>query len=278
MGIGIKKALKSGLSRILTPPLRARFEKFQRGSAFSEPEMSLIPYFCNPTLNSVDVGASNGEYTYEMARLSKRCFAFEANRDIASALENKVLSNVTVLPVALSDRAENRTLVYPDIHGPQGTAWGTLQTEDDERFRNISLKKTAVQTKTLDEFELAELGFIKIDVEGHETEVLRGALGTIRTSRPFVQIEIEERHRKGALKQICGIFDGLKYGGYFLQNGTVHSIAEFDPEIHQNDKNAMQISDDRDVFEDTGNTRCYINNFIFIPEESRELARTIRAD
>ena len=51
-----------------------------------------------------------------------------------------------------------------------------------------------VPLRTLDSYNLSNIGFIKIDVEGHELDVLRGAEVTLRRDQPNLLIEIENRH------------------------------------------------------------------------------------
>lgn len=46
----------------------------------------------------------------------------------------------------------------------------------------------------LDDLDLGDIGFIKIDVEGFEARVIDGACETIARCRPVMLIEIEEKH------------------------------------------------------------------------------------
>ena len=101
------------------------------------------------------------------------------------------------------------------------------------------------------------VGFIKIDVEGYEVAVLRGGMGIISESRPTLLIEIEERHRKGALEEVCGLLKPLGYRGFYLHSGRFEPVESFDPEQLQN---AAALDADG-AYRLPG--RTYINNFIF---------------
>jgi hypothetical protein len=102
------------------------------------------------------------------------------------------------------------------------------------------------------------VGFIKVDVEGHEEEVVDGGLKVIGRDHPVMLIEIEERHRPGALPRILARLLERGYSGFFLHEGGVHSINAFDQKKHQN---PAEVEDDPSGRVSRG---CYINNFLFI--------------
>ena len=53
--------------------------------------------------------------------------------------------------------------------------------------------------KRLDDIKIKnDIGFIKIDVEGHEKNVIQGGLDTIKKNKPVLLIEIEEKHTKAS--------------------------------------------------------------------------------
>ena len=54
-----------------------------------------------------------------------------------------------------------------------------------------TVKTVVAPMRTLDSFQLTQVGFIKIDVEGHEEAVLRGGLATLKREMPNLMIEIE---------------------------------------------------------------------------------------
>ena len=64
------------------------------------------------------------------------------------------------------------------------------------------IERDTVQTRTLDSFSFHNVGFIKIDIEGHELAVISGARNTIEQSRPAFLIECEERNTPGGLNEL----------------------------------------------------------------------------
>ncbi len=54
----------------------------------------------------------------------------------------------------------------------------------------------SVEMVTLDSFNLDNVSFIKIDVEGHEIEVLKGARATLERNKPVMVIEVYGRSDK----------------------------------------------------------------------------------
>jgi FkbM family methyltransferase len=212
-----------------------------------EPELRLLPMLCNRDLLSIDIGANAGMYTYHMLKHSKGVYAFEPNPRFISRLLRCFPRGVVVHGVALSDAAGESELRIPlGINGA-----GTLEKSNDfgGSYAGSDVETVKVPMKTLDEFNLDGVGFIKIDVEGYEHSVLCGSAETITRNKPAMLIEIEERHRKGAVSQVQRYLATYGYRGFFYEHGCLHPIARFDPAEHQ-------VVDNLGV--------RYINNFVFV--------------
>ena len=114
----------------------------------------------------------------------------------------------------------------------------------------------------LDSVIHADVSFVKVDVEGHELNVLAGAHGLIDRCRPVFLVESEERHRKGATAALFSYFRDKGYDGFFLRGREVFDVDDFDPDKDQ----------DVSVLESDGGRaggRHYTNNFFFFPQERR---------
>lgn len=134
----------------------------------------------------------------------------------------------------------------PERNGKTETALGTI--EDLNAFSGSPVKTFEVEVSTIDIIASDNVGFIKIDVEGHELSVLRGAKRIIVRDRPSMIIELEERHRPGTIDSTIKFLFGYGYDCHFLLDGKLRPIVDFSLSEHQS-------------LEATG--KPYINNFIF---------------
>jgi FkbM family methyltransferase len=142
---------------------------------------------CDEHRTAIDIGAAYGLYSWHLQRICQRCIAFEANPDSAATLR-KALSKTEVFACALSERPGNAALRIPRRGNLQLTGFGTLEPQDGDSFN--SYDEISVDIRTLDSFCFTDVGFIKIDVEGHELAVLRGAVQTIHCSKPVLLVEL----------------------------------------------------------------------------------------
>lgn len=141
--------------------------------------------------HAIDVGANYGLYTYGLQRHYDSVTAFEPNTTIATPLIAAAYPNVRIVHEALSSHSGTATLHIPKQNGVILSGWASLEPEVATQAQ--SLIDIEVPISTLDSHELQNVGFIKIDVEGHELEVLLGAEQTIRQYKPHLLIEIQEK-------------------------------------------------------------------------------------
>lgn len=144
-----------------------QFKKFARA----------IPEF-RQFRHAVDIGANIGLWTRVMAACFGRVTAFEPNPECHEAfwLNNEAAApRITLLPCALGKEPATITL------NTQLRSTGFTKVD--------AAGNLAVQQRTLDSFALDEVDFIKIDVEGWEHNVVKGAIETIRRCKPVMIVE-----------------------------------------------------------------------------------------
>lgn len=193
-----------------------------------EPELELLKTAIRPTDVVVDIGANFGSYTVQMSRLASKVLSFEPNPDCAAKLREANLGNVRVHQVALSDHQGVGTLTVPSSKSREESTRGTLGV-------GITGRSLKVEIKTLDSFELTECNFIKIDVEGHELEVLNGARETLARCRPMVLLESSvNSDPPGNPYAVIKFFENQGYGGFLSILPDQIPLSDFDTSIHQN--------------------------------------------
>jgi hypothetical protein len=78
------------------------------------------------------------------------------------------------------------------------------------------------------------VAFLKVDVEGHELQVFRGAARVLSRDAPVLLFECETRHLAGgSLEEVFGHLHGLGYTGSFFKARGLAPVSEFDPAVHQ---------------------------------------------
>jgi FkbM family methyltransferase len=159
-----------------------------RISTERDPYLADLDRFCGSAGTAVDIGANVGFYTYPLSKRCRRVHAFEINDEITGWIKQYNAENIELVNCGLSSTAGPAKLHLPVTHGLALVGYGTLH-------RDILPKADAYVEKEcrialLDDFGIVGVDFMKIDVEGHEMEVLRGAAKTIAQSRPIILVEV----------------------------------------------------------------------------------------
>ena len=140
---------------------------------------------CTPherRLTAVDVGSHVGWWTHHMMPNFRDVVCFEPLPIHHECWQANIVTNNEILhQCALGAVAGRASMAWPE--GVTGQARVTL-TEDAEAYRDDHY-----EIYPLDFFALEYVGFIKIDVEGYESEVIAGAMETIRRWHPTFCIE-----------------------------------------------------------------------------------------
>jgi FkbM family methyltransferase len=126
---------------------------------------------------AVDVGAHVGLWSRVLADMFDHVIAFEPVHQLNECfVKNVTAENVRLCTFALND--------YPDI-----LMMGNDNAGNSGNWRINPKGDTEAVAVCLDEFEMVDVDFLKIDVEGRELNVIKGAKRTIQRCKPFMVIE-----------------------------------------------------------------------------------------
>jgi FkbM family methyltransferase len=144
-----------------------------------------------------DVGANRGQYLQMIFKEIKhhsdfRIFCFEPQKDAFQSL-NAIAGdspNVVTENIALSNNAGTSTL----YKNSSQSEYASLYPANYKQYNTKLSLAEEIKMITLDAYckshGIAEIDFLKIDVEGHEIEVLKGASGMLdRGKIQFIQFE-----------------------------------------------------------------------------------------
>lgn len=243
------KQLRHGLLR-LTParfqvPIRYWYHRLRNDL---EPELLALRELLPSRRTAIDVGANWGCYTYRLSHLCDAVEAFEPIPACVSLLTALARPNVTVHAVALSSSPGQRDLYVPRRQAEADYGYASLRPPP------VCAETLRVDVRTLDEYGVRNVSFLKVDVEGHELEVLKGGRETIRRERPLMLVELEQRHLNMPIAKAFEEVTRYGYRGQFLLRGELMPLGRFSPDIYQ-------------TLDDEGlPVRPYVNNFLFVPE------------
>ena len=127
---------------------------------------------------AIDIGAHCGFWSYFLGLSFKKVYAFEPVHIFRECFKKNIPhENVELLPVALGN--EN-SFVSMNVELENTGATHVSSKIDDSN---------KVELKKLDDYELTDVDFIKIDVEGYENQVVLGAKETLLRNKPIIIVE-----------------------------------------------------------------------------------------
>jgi FkbM family methyltransferase len=148
----------------------------------------------------VDAGANVGMWTRNLMQDFHEVHCFEPNPIFAECWRKNIPSdqNAVLHQVGLGDSEHTATFDQP-LH------------------QKLQRTPGDIKIKTLDSYELDDIDFIKIDVDGYEDLLVKGAQETIANNRPVINIEMKRAKRPDVVRVAQKILKNL---GYRLQIRT----------------------------------------------------------
>jgi FkbM family methyltransferase len=217
-------------------------------------EFRLIRQHVRITDTVCDIGANKGSFVFWLSRWCRkgRVVAFEPQPQFAQLLGRLTgdlkLDNVTVEQKAVFSKQGQADLFVPKGHSPGASL--VSKTAGASDFETIS-----VPMVRLDDYfaEGEPITFMKVDVEGAELDVFKGAERILRERSPLLIFECENRHLNGiSVGDVFAYLNALGYAGHFIAGDSLMPVSKFDAAIHQ-----------RQDGEWFWKAKGYCNNFVF---------------
>ena len=228
--------------------LKRRLERSIRNK--DENEIELLERFIKPGTDSIDVGVYRGVYSFEMSKYSKNVHSFEPNPIIFEYINKnlkKIINNIFLYNYALSNKNQVIDLKVPIRNEKYNREnfeefyeLGRATIHQENTFKRY--EKFQITSKKIDEFNFKNnISFIKIDVEGHELEVIKGGEEIISKNKPILLVEIEERHSQSKVSDTINYINKLGYISHYYDNKILKKTSEL-------------------------NNLSLFNNYIFLPK------------
>jgi FkbM family methyltransferase len=236
--------------------MRYLYRTFKARYRDEKSELAALLAGIRPGETVADIGANKGSYIYWLQRAvgkNGKVFAYEPQPKLARYLESicSVMrwQNVKICDCALSDVTGTAQLHVP---GEADSPGASLETMSGLAAAGHHYE---CRTDTLDRQFASErrVSCLKIDVEGHELNVFRGAKKILARDAPLLLFECESRHlRSHSMADVFNFLKSFGYTGRFFSPDGLLPLAEFNPAQHQKTEG--------DRFWDAPD---YCNNFLF---------------
>lgn len=213
---------------------------------FSESDNILMRQHVNEGDVCFDIGSHIGLMALAMSEAVGKTglvVAFEPQKPLFECLisnfSNNAKSPISLNNFAVGERCEN--LQFPDVNYEELANFGAFGLYSDSKTSHD------VRCINLDSLHGLSPQYLKIDVEGHERNVLEGARKTILRSQPFILFEANERDNlKGACDLLLDFeYDLFWHASPFWRKNNFKSLKD---NIFPSVKNPINIRADLSIF------------------------------
>lgn len=198
---------------------------------------------------ALDIGSNIGLYSFLLSFYFDKVYSFEPIFEMCQRCHG-IKKNIFINNVALGDKICEEIINTPIVNGKKVYGLSSISNVFQGSHQQL------IHIKRLDDYsDIKNIGFIKIDTEGFEDNVIKGAQKIISRDRPVIMIEIEKRHNQESFQYISQNMYGLSYKGFYLNEKKLKDISSFSFDRYQTVTSAGEC------------IQPYLNNFFFIPRE-----------
>ena len=174
----------------------------------------------------IDVGANIGNHTIGLYDNFHHCHAFEPDPRAFRLLQANTANRpkITCHQTALSDKDGLSAFSQNRINTGKSHIVNPPQPQSPSAWQSL----IDVETRRLDELSCVSqpISFIKIDVEGHELEVLQGARKLLTTQMPMILLELLAADIRGHRAASLDFLAEIGYTRFYsLETGYMQIVA-----------------------------------------------------
>lgn len=207
-----------------------------------EPDFAVVKNLIKHGECVIDVGANFGFYTLFLSRLvgtKGNVYSIEPIPRTYKILLNNInklkLGNVEVFNYAISDKDGSVIMEIPKFDsGGENFYQSKIVANTEQDPSLISFK---IDTKSLDSLLFAkskEFSFLKIDVEGHELQVINGAMKLINRFKPVLYIEVSDNpdDNKTSSFELFNLLSNIGYSPYYYDANKLNRRTHGDANVN----------------------------------------------
>ena len=221
-------------------------------------ELNTIKKFSNSNnLLFIDCGSNYGFYSLYSASLSEknRIISIEASKNTSDEFTKNLklnnFNNINFFNNAVSNSSGEKISFYESVND-----WESSQTHNNFKFNSETVVKSIKIDTLIRDYHLNDyLVIIKLDVEGNEINVIKGALDLIKKSNPLIIIEFS--------KYIFENLDNIDYLKNFL--------IQYDYSIYDTNYNKKDLDNILNMINNLQKRYKTIGNFYLIKNFSKNL-------
>ena len=179
---------------------------FSKFNQYQEVERNRALAQVNKWNLAIDIGANIGLWSKDLTNFFLKTICFEPNKNCIKFLKkNIIIEKAIIYNYALGSKNEDKELFTPINSGGSSFIDSTKIgfNSDGQKIYGKwpqRTKKQLVKVKKLDEFNFNEIDFIKIDVQGYEYQVIKGAKKTLEINSPIICLEEIDPKNSKAIK------------------------------------------------------------------------------
>jgi len=192
---------------------------------YQQAELDMLLQLIDSSTVVYDIGSNVGYHTTAFASRAKTVYCFEANPEHFKVLRTNINNRKNCLMFNMAVSSTDGDILVEHFDASQVGNYGGVRVGAETGTR--------VPKRSIDTMHIQPPGLMKIDVEGHELDVLRGAYHTIKKHQPVIYFEAQET---ADLPEIYLMLTGLGYklGWCVVRNYNPHNFQKNNKNIFGN--------------------------------------------